>query len=91
MSGWRSRASQLISGAGRATQVCRESVPFFRPAAIPIVIRCRPVDESASRSLCWPFVFIMCCFPDKGLHSLIVFVFCDWSTRWQRFIRNASR
>ena len=29
MSGWRSRASQLISGAGRATQVCRESVPFF--------------------------------------------------------------
>ena len=31
-----------------ATQVCRESGPFFRPAAIPIVIRCRPGDVAAS-------------------------------------------
>ncbi len=36
MLGWRSRASQLISGAGSATQVCREGlfVPHFFPFTI---------------------------------------------------------
>ena len=65
------------------------------PAGWPIEIRVQPNFASASGLLlllmCWPFVFIMCFFPDKGLHSLIVFVFCDLSIRWQRLIRNASR